>query len=124
MYVVLLTLRIFSPVPPFPRRILYRVRLQLLAALAYSKNTPGVWFLNPQAWVKEHLFKAASIWDVPLVKPRFVCSVRRSILNAGKDAEIADVLSRNLELFRKGGSCENGLIAADPELGPLEEAHV
>ena len=69
---------------------------QLLAAMAYARNSPGVWFVNPQAWVTEHLFKAASIWDIPLVKPRFVCTIDRSVYNAQTDSENADILKKNL----------------------------
>lgn len=80
----------------------------MLAALAYSRNTPGVWFVNPQAWVTEHLFKEASIWDVPLVKPRFSCGVDPALLGSG--ADVAGALDRSLEIFANGGTCEDGLI--------------
>lgn len=85
---------------------------QALAALQFSRNTPGVWFLNPQEWVADHLFKAASIWEIPLVKPRFTCSVGPAAHK--KDADIAGILQRSLEYFSKGGTCENGVIAEEP----------
>lgn len=85
-----------------------------MAALAYAQNSEGVRFVNPHTWVAHHLFTNTSIWDVPLVKPRFSCSVPPSILFAHEDADNAAVLARNLEFFRNGVSCESGLIAVDP----------
>lgn len=78
----------------------------MLASIAYSKKTPGVWFINPQAWVSEHLFKAASIWEIPLVKPRFSCSL---VSTQGVD-DVAEVLRHNLNFFTQGGKCENGMM--------------
>lgn len=84
---------------------------QLMAALAYSRNTPGVWFLNPQAWVSQHLFKTASIWDIPLVKPRYTCMVPAA---DATNVDVAEILWRNLEYLSHGGTCENGQIAPEP----------
>lgn len=80
----------------------------MLAAIAYEKKTPGVWFINPQAWVSEHLFKAASIWEIPLVKPRFSCSL---VATQSVD-DVAGVLRRNLDFFTQGGKCENGMMVS------------
>lgn len=80
---------------------------QMLAAVAYSKRSQGVWFVNPQAWVSEHLFKEASIWEIPLVKPRFSCSLdATSSVN-----DVATALRRNLDFFTQGGTCENGMMS-------------
>ena len=79
----------------------------MLAAVAYSKRTPGVWFVNPQAWVSQHLFKDASIWEIPLVKPRFSCSL--DVSHGVED--LAGALRRNLDFFTQGGTCENGMMS-------------
>lgn len=82
----------------------------MLAALAYSRNRPGVWFLNPPQWVTHHMFKEASIWEIPLVKPRFGCSVDMSLSLAGFD--MASALQQSFENFKgepgdgaRGGGC-------------------
>lgn len=93
---------------------------QLLAALAYSRNTPKMWFVNPQAWVTKHLFKTASIWDIPLVKPRFACAVEPKVLESQGDEQVAEVLVRSLDFFTKGGACEDGLIVVDSDLVPVD----
>lgn len=74
-----------SPVNDFKKR-------KLLAGLAYSQNPPGIWFLNPQQWVTHHMFKRASVWDIPLVKPRFGCSTNLALAASGYD--VAHELNR------------------------------
>lgn len=64
----------------------------MLAGLAYSQNPPGIWFLNPQQWVTHHMFKHASVWDIPLVKPRFGCSANLALATSGYD--VAHELNR------------------------------
>ncbi|CBJ28664.1 hypothetical protein Esi_0117_0037 [Ectocarpus siliculosus] len=85
-----------------------QARNRMLAALAYARNTPGVWFGDPKVWVGQHLFQEASIWDIPLVKPRFTCAIALAlepdILRA------ATTLQNNLDFFSRGGKCEDGLI--------------
>ncbi|CAN0358219.1 unnamed protein product [Ectocarpus sp. 12 AP-2014] len=98
---------------------------QALAALQYSRQPEGVWFLDPQAWVSEHLFKQVSIWDIPLVKPRFTCAVDPALLRDHASAgaarggrssfEVAQVLQDGLDFFSKGGTCSNGQIDLRPE---------
>ena len=83
---------------------------QVLAALQYAQETEGIWFLDPQAWVSQHLFKEESIWDIPLVKPRFTCAINPMVLRQREDLEVADVLAANLDFFSRGGKCQNGLI--------------
>lgn len=82
---------------------------QVLAALAYSRNLPGVWFMNPPQWVTHHMFQPASIWDIPLVKPRFGCAFDISLGPHGYD--VAAELDRRLAFFVSGGGCERGFIA-------------
>lgn len=86
-------------------------KAQVLAALAYSRNPPGVWFLNPQQWVTHHMFRTASIWDIPLVKPRFGCSASMSLSLEGYD--VATELDR-LVVSKDGGDCESGFLALEP----------
>lgn len=93
---------------------------QALAALQYSRQPEGVWFIDPQAWVSEYLFKEVSIWDIPLVKPRFTCAVDPALLrnHASTGAawgerssfDVAHVLQDSLDFFSKGGTCPNGQI--------------
>ncbi|CAM9350086.1 unnamed protein product [Scytosiphon promiscuus] len=88
---------------------------QVLAALQHSRQTEGVWFLDPQTWVSRHLFKEASIWDIPLVKPRFTCAINPVHLrNNGDDFDVAEVLENSLDFFSKGGKCTNGQIDFKP----------
>lgn len=88
-----------------PRSIFF---LQLLAAFSYSRSTPGVWFLDPQGWVSQYLFKEMPIWAIPLVKPRYTCAIPQG-LDTG-DQDIASVLQVNLDFFARGGKCENGIV--------------
>lgn len=81
-------------------------RVQVLAALAYSKNPEGIWFLNPQQWVAQHLFKAASIWDIPLVKPRFSCSLGPWVDLSEND--LSAELRKQLDALMHGAACESG----------------
>ena len=83
---------------------------QVLAALQFARETKGIWFLDPQAWVSQHLFKEESIWDIPLVKPRFTCAINPTVLRQRKDLDVADVLGDSLDFFSRGGKCENGQI--------------
>lgn len=84
---------------------------QLMAALAYSRNTPGVWFVDPQAWVSQHLFKTASIWEIPLVKPRYTCSIDPLAMKSNPDdIDVTLVLQSNLDYFVQGGTCDSGYI--------------
>ncbi|CAM9319802.1 unnamed protein product [Ectocarpus sp. 12 AP-2014] len=81
----------------------------VLAALAFSRDTPGVWFLDPQAWVGQHLFQKESIWNIPLVKPRYTCAIPPAQLEPGSP-KAAEALQSNLDFFSMGGKCANGLI--------------
>lgn len=80
----------------------------MLAALIYSRNPPGVWFINPQQWVMNHMFEPASIWDIPLVKPRFGCAFDMSMAVKGYD--MAAVLDAQLSHFMSGSSCDLGFM--------------
>ncbi len=87
--------------------------LQVLAALQFFRQTEGIWFLDPQAWVSQHLFKEASIWDIPLVKPRFTCAINPTLLKRG-GVDVADTLRYSLDFFTRGGTCTNGQIDVKP----------
>lgn len=82
----------------------------MLAALAYSENPSGMWFLNPQQWVMHHMFQPASIWDIPLVKPRFGCSTALSLSAQGYD--VAHELARFVH--GDGGKCDTGFLDLEP----------
>lgn len=82
--------------------------MKVLAALAYSRNEPGLWFINPQLWVTRHMFEHASIWDIPLVKPRFACAFDISMAAQGYD--VAAALEAHLGHFVSGSSCERGFV--------------
>lgn len=57
-----------------------------------------MWFFNPAEWVRHHLFKDASIWEIPLVKPRFGCALDLSLAVRGYDMGLA--LRKTLEHFK------------------------
>lgn len=82
-----------------------------MAALAYSRNEAGLWFINPQQWVTHHMFQKASIWDIPLVKPRFGCAFDISMATLGYD--VAAALEAQLGHFVSGSACERGFIPLD-----------
>lgn len=82
-----------------------------MAALAYSKNTPGVWFIDPETWVSQHLFRTTPIWEIPLVKPRYTCSIDPSALKSdAENMDMALILQSNLDFFTQGGKCDSGYI--------------
>lgn len=86
--------------------------LQVLAALAYSRDPAGVTFINPRQWTHNHLFTQASIWDIPLVRAPFSCSVDMSLSISGY--EVAPELQGWLEAFRRGARCDRGFVALHP----------
>ncbi|CAM9634328.1 unnamed protein product, partial [Scytosiphon promiscuus] len=86
---------------------------QLLAALAYARNPPGIWFFDPSKWVDQHIFKVASIWNIPLIKPRFSCMVDMSLAVRGYDMGLA--LQQTLNHFKAGTTCETGFMDLDPQ---------
>eukprot|EP00903_Cladosiphon_okamuranus_P019226 g17680.t1 len=88
---------------------------QLLAAHSYAQDTDGVRFVDPQAWVTQNLFKVTSVWDIPLMKPRFACAIPTPSALPNDDEVRAGALKRSLEFFRRGGSCDNGLVALNPQ---------
>lgn len=96
------------------RQFFFFFRAQILASLAYSRDTEGVHFVNPQAWVTQNLFKQTSIWDIPLMKPRYACAIPNPTTLSEEDALRAEVLERNLQFYRMGGACDSGLVSVDP----------
>ncbi|CAB1112818.1 unnamed protein product [Ectocarpus sp. CCAP 1310/34] len=84
---------------------------EVLAALAYSRSPPGVTFVNMNEWSHQNLFSEASIWDVPMVKPRFGCSLDRSLGNQGYD--MGEIFAKELEALKLGASCEQGFKAVE-----------
>ncbi|CAM9997646.1 unnamed protein product, partial [Ectocarpus sp. 8 AP-2014] len=97
---------------------------EVLAALAYSRSPRGVTFVNIREWSHEHLFSEESIWDIPMVKPRFGCSFDTSLTRDGYD--VGGMIAKELEGFKLGASCERGFksvdrskldLKADTELG-------
>lgn len=99
----------------------------MLAALAYSSNPDGLVFVDPKQWSRQNLFSVPSIWDIPLVKPRFGCSVDTSLSEIGYD--VASWLTKNVDAFKYGAKCELGFkevepselaIKADWEFGPSD----
>ncbi|CAM9477738.1 unnamed protein product [Ectocarpus sp. 8 AP-2014] len=79
---------------------------EVLAALAHSRRASGVTFLDMHHWSRKNLFSDASIWDIPLVKPRFGCAFDTSLSLKGYD--MASVIAKELEAFKFGASCELG----------------
>lgn len=65
-----------------------------------------VHFINIRSWSQENLFSAASIWDIPLVKPRFGCSFDTALSLMGY--RVGDFIANALEAFKLGAKCELG----------------
>ncbi|CAB1106307.1 unnamed protein product [Ectocarpus sp. CCAP 1310/34] len=84
---------------------------EVLAALAYSLSPRGVTFVNIREWSHEHLFLEDSIWDIPMVKPRFGCSFDTSLTRDGYD--VGGMIAKELEGFKLGASCERGFKPVD-----------
>lgn len=63
-------------------------------------------FLNPKRWSRENLFSSASIWDIPLIKPRFGCNYDMMLSQKGYD--LGERLTQELEAFKLGLKCERG----------------
>lgn len=57
------------------------------------------------------MFQPVPIWKIPLVKPRFGCSMDLSKSLQGYD--VATQMEANLKLFSNGGKCETGFAALD-----------
>ena len=85
---------------------------QVLAALAFARNVESLVFTNPPQWSVENLFVAASIWDIPLVKPRFGCSFDPTLSLSGY--ELGERVATELESFKLGLKCETGFRAVQP----------
>ncbi|CAM9226822.1 unnamed protein product, partial [Hapterophycus canaliculatus] len=85
---------------------------EVLAALAYLSNPDGLVFVDPKQWSRQNLFSVPSIWDIPLVKPRFGCSIDTSLSESGYD--VASWLTKNLDAFKYGAKCELGFKAVEP----------
>ncbi|CAB1098794.1 unnamed protein product [Ectocarpus sp. CCAP 1310/34] len=83
---------------------------EVLAASAYLQMPEGVHFVNIRAWSLENLFSAVSIWDIPLVKPRFGCSFDTALSLMGY--RMGDVIANALEAFKLGATCELGFKSA------------
>lgn len=71
-----------------------------------------MWFVSPQDWLARNLFKAASIWEIPLLKPRYTCAIDPTLEGSSEvpHAVLVAELKSNLDFFSKGGTCESGLI--------------
>ncbi|CAB1112782.1 unnamed protein product [Ectocarpus sp. CCAP 1310/34] len=89
---------------------------EVLAALAHSRRASGVTFLDMHHWSRKNLFSDASIWDIPLIQPRFGCAFDTSLSLKGYD--MASVMAKELEAFKFGASCELGFESVEiSELG-------
>ncbi|CAM9352251.1 unnamed protein product, partial [Ectocarpus sp. 13 AM-2016] len=79
---------------------------EVLAALAYSRGSHGVVFLDVREWSRRNLFSNAAIWDIPLLRPRFGCSFDVSL--SLKGYVLADAMAKELDGFKTGSKCELG----------------
>ncbi|CAB1118503.1 unnamed protein product [Ectocarpus sp. CCAP 1310/34] len=79
---------------------------EVLAALAYLQMPGEVHFVNIRAWSRENLFSVPSIWDIPMVKPRFGCSFDTALSLMGYRMD--DFIANELEAFKWGAKCELG----------------
>lgn len=89
--------------------------MKVIAAHAFSKKYPGARFVNPQEWASQNLFNAVSIWDIPLRKPRYTCTLDRDLLatRALDETDVAKVLKRSFDAFAAGGICKDGVIQVE-----------
>ncbi|CAB1105679.1 unnamed protein product [Ectocarpus sp. CCAP 1310/34] len=69
--------------------------------LGVPPNARGGAFVNIRAWSRENLFSVPSIWDIPLVKPRFGCSFDTALSLMGY--RVGDFIANELEAFKRGG---------------------
>lgn len=75
------------------------------------QNSDGVQFTNLRQWSHRHIFEDVSVWDVPLVKPLFSCSVDVSLSMEGYD--VAASLRERLNAFSHGARCDEGFLRLD-----------
>eukprot|EP00903_Cladosiphon_okamuranus_P019502 g17934.t1 len=85
---------------------------EVLAALAFKRNPGSMVFMNPRQWSVQNLFVHQSIWDVPLVKPRFGCNYDIVLSVLGYD--VSERLVKELESFKLGLKCERGFREVHP----------
>lgn len=88
------------------------INWQVLAALAFSRNPDSLVFTNPRRWSVENLFTTKSIWDIPLVKPRFGCNFDMMLSQVGYD--LSERIAEELVAFKLGHKCEMGFRAVHP----------
>lgn len=58
------------------------------------------------------MFAATSIWDIPLLKPRFGCGFNTMLGMLGYD--ISERIAKEFESFKLGHTCEMGFRDVDP----------
>ena len=105
------------------------VTCQVLASLAYSQSArganQGIRFVDPAEWVQYNIFSSRSIWDIPLVKPRFGCAFDTALSARGYD--MAAQMKNWVKAFRMGAKCDLGFkevqlsalqVKTDWEFGP------
>ena len=71
----------------------------------------GVHFIDTTRDRRHSFSVDSAIWDVPLVKPRFGCSIDLDLSVQGYD--VAHQLGKHVEAFRNGERCERGVIEVD-----------
>lgn len=84
----------------------------MLAVISYSRNPSGVAFVDPKQWSRHNLFSHPSIWDIPLLKPRFGCTIDISIQSQGYN--VAQELRKWVDAFHHGASCHQGFVSVAP----------
>lgn len=92
--------------------------MQVLGAVLFSHNPVGVQFIDPRDQGL-HYNSEATIRDVPLVKPRFGCSIDLSLTLQGYD--VAQQLGKYLDAFRSGAQCDRGFVAVDSSALKLKD---
>eukprot|EP00903_Cladosiphon_okamuranus_P017930 g16498.t1 len=79
---------------------------EVLAALGFFRSPDTMEYMTPQQWSGENMIAIQSVWDVPLVKPKFGCSYDMGLSISGYD--LAEKLTDELELFKLGLKCDTG----------------
>lgn len=81
--------------------------------MAFSRNHDSVLFVNPREWNVNNIFVMNSIWDVPLIKPRFGCTYDMLLSQFGYD--LSERIAKEFEAFKLGlGKCELGFRVVHP----------
>ena len=82
------------------------------------RNPGGVQFFDPDDQ-RSQTYTEISMRDVPIIKPRFGCSIDLSLALQGYD--IADQLQQHVETFYNSAPCDQGFVEVNPAILKLKD---